>query len=279
MTISQSVQVGNVLIGAGAPFALISGPCQIESRDHALFTAEKLVKIASNAGRGLIYKSSFDKANRTSVDTPRGIGRDAGLAILAEVRRTFGIPVVTDVHEPEQCAEAAEVVDLLQIPAFLSRQTDLLVAAGRTELPVNLKKGQFMAPWDVKNAAEKIASTGNRNVMLCDRGTSFGYNTLVTDFRGLPIMAESGFPIVFDATHSVQNPGGNGGTSGGDRRFVPPLARAAVAVGCDALFIESHEDPDRAPSDGPNMISFDDLPELLASLGRIEDAVRGGGRA
>lgn len=262
----RTVTVGSVTIGNHLPFVLIAGPCQIESRAHALETAIAIKQFCAEAGVPVIYKSSYDKANRTSGATARGIGMHEGLQILAELRSTLGMPVLTDVHAPEQCAPAAQAVDVLQIPAFLSRQTDLLLAAGQTGAAINVKKGQFLAPWDMEHVAAKIASTGNHRILLCDRGTSFGYNTLVTDFRGLPIMARTGYPVVFDATHSVQQPGGQGGTSGGQREFAPILARAALAVGVAAVFIETHQDPDRAPSDGPNMIPIREMPALLARL-------------
>ena len=255
-----------VTISNDRPLAFISGPCQIESRVHAIETAEALREMAEKAGVGMIYKSSFDKANRTSANAARGVGMAEGLAILAEVRERTGLPVLTDIHEAEQCAPVAEAVDCLQIPAFLCRQTDLLIAAGRTGKPVNVKKGQFLAPWDMRNVAAKIASTGNDQVMLCERGASFGYNTLVSDMRALPIMAGTGFPVVFDATHSVQQPGGQGTSSGGQREFAPVLARAAVAVGVAAVFIECHADPDHAPSDGPNMIPIREMPALIERL-------------
>jgi 2-dehydro-3-deoxyphosphooctonate aldolase (KDO 8-P synthase) len=229
-----------------------------------------LVEMAAKAGVFLVYKTSFDKANRTSVKTARGLGLKKSLPILAEVRESRGVPVLTDVHAPEQCAPVAEAVDVLQIPAFLCRQTDLLLAAGATGKAINVKKGQFLAPWDMRNVAAKIASTGNENVLLCERGVSFGYNTLVSDMRALPIMAETGYPVVFDATHSVQQPGGQGESSGGQREFVPVLARAAVAVGVAAVFMETHQDPDRAPSDGPNMLHLKDVPGLLATLVEID---------
>jgi 2-dehydro-3-deoxyphosphooctonate aldolase (KDO 8-P synthase) len=260
------VCVGSVSVGNNRPFALIAGPCQIESRAHALEVAAALREMSDATGVPLIYKSSFDKANRTSVATQRGVGIGEGLGILADVREATGLPVLTDVHAPEQCAIAAQAVDVLQIPAFLCRQTDLLLAAGETGRPINVKKGQFLAPWDMANVAAKIASTGNQNILLCERGASFGYNTLVTDFRALPIMARTGYPVVFDATHSVQQPGGQGTTSGGQREFAPVLARAAVAVGVAAVFIETHPDPDRAPSDGPNMIALREMPALVARL-------------
>jgi 2-dehydro-3-deoxyphosphooctonate aldolase (KDO 8-P synthase) len=260
------VHVGNVTIGNDRPLALIAGPCQIESRAHALETAHALVEITGKLGIGLVYKSSFDKANRSSIETPRGLGMGEGLKILAEVRETYGCPVLTDVHTAEQCAPTAEAVDVLQIPAFLCRQTDLLVAAAVTGRAINVKKGQFLAPWDMANVVHKIAASGNDKAMVCERGASFGYNTLVSDMRSLPILAETGCPVVFDATHSVQQPGGQGKTSGGQREFVPVLARAAVAVGVAAVFMETHQDPDHAPSDGPNMVKLRDMPELLATL-------------
>jgi 2-dehydro-3-deoxyphosphooctonate aldolase (KDO 8-P synthase) len=255
-----------VAIANHLPFALIAGPCQIESRAHALEVAAALRELSEVTGVAMIYKSSFDKANRTSAGSQRGVGIGEGLGILAEVREATGLPVLTDVHAPEQCAIAAQAVDVLQIPAFLCRQTDLLLAAGETGKPINVKKGQFLAPWDMANVAAKIASTGNERILLCERGASFGYNTLVTDFRGLPIMARTGYPVVFDATHSVQQPGGQGTTSGGQREFAPVLARAALAVGVAAVFIETHPDPDRAPSDGPNMIALREMPALVARL-------------
>lgn len=269
MVKQRHVSVGNVTFGNDLPFVLIAGPCQIESLDHALMMAETISKAAQTAGVPFVYKSSFDKANRSSISTARGVGMEAGLDILAAVKDRFGCPVITDVHTSEQCAPVAEVADILQIPAFLCRQTDLLLAAGETGKAINVKKGQFLAPWDMKNVAEKIASTGNERILLCERGTSFGYNTLVTDFRSLPIMAETGYPVVFDATHSVQQPGGRGTSSSGERRFVPALARAALAVGCASLFIETHEDPDNAPSDGPNMVQLDNLECLLVDLKKI----------
>jgi 2-dehydro-3-deoxyphosphooctonate aldolase (KDO 8-P synthase) len=267
---NRIIRVGSLEIANHLPFVLIAGPCQIESRSHAHETAAALVELTARQGIGLIYKSSFDKANRTSVSTQRGIGMADGLDILASVREKFGCPVLTDVHLPDQCAPAAEAVDVLQIPAFLCRQTDLLLAAGETGRAINVKKGQFLAPWDMKNVVAKIASTGNLNTLLCDRGTSFGYNTLVSDFRGLPVMAETGQPVVFDATHSVQQPGGQGATSGGQRQFVPVLARAAMAVGVAAVFMETHENPDAAPSDGPNMVPLDKLEPLLADMVSID---------
>jgi 2-dehydro-3-deoxyphosphooctonate aldolase (KDO 8-P synthase) len=255
-----------VRVGGREKLAVIAGPCQMESRQHALETAHALREIADRLGIGLIYKTSFDKANRTSVSTQRGIGLADAMPVFAEIREVTGLPTLTDVHEAEQCAEAAQAVDVLQIPAFLCRQTDLLLAAGRTGKAVNVKKGQFLAPWDMKNVVAKVLSTGNPNVMACERGASFGYNTLISDMRALPIMAEIGCPVVFDATHSVQQPGGQGTTSGGQREFVPVLARAAVAVGVAAVFMETHPDPDRAPSDGPNMVPMSQFEGLMAEL-------------
>ncbi|HLJ64621.1 MAG TPA: 3-deoxy-8-phosphooctulonate synthase [Stellaceae bacterium] len=262
----RHVQIGPLTLGNDRPLVLIAGPCALESRAHALEMSHALVELTRRLKVGLIYKTSFDKANRTAVDSVRGLGLETSLPILAEVRETYGCPVLTDVHAPEQCAPVAEIVDVLQIPAFLSRQTDLLVAAAKTGRAVNVKKGQFLAPWDMKNVARKLSAAGNDNILLCERGVSFGYNTLVNDMRALPIMAESGYPIVFDATHSVQQPGSQGTTSGGDRRFVPILARAAAAIGVAALFMETHQDPDNAPSDGPNMVRLRDLPALLETL-------------
>ena len=266
MSDNRVVQVGEIRIANHLPAVLIAGPCQIESRAHAHDTAAALVAMCRDAGISLIYKSSFDKANRTSASAARGIGMAEGLDILADIRARHGVPVLTDVHAPEQCAPAAAAVDVLQIPAFLSRQTDLLVAAGETGRAINVKKGQFLAPWDMVNVAAKIAGTGNHNILLCERGTSFGYNTLVSDLRSLPIMARTGYPVVFDATHSVQQPGGQGTSSGGQREFAPILARAALAVGVAAVFIECHENPDHAPSDGPNMIPLAEMPALIARL-------------
>lgn len=272
---TKKITIGDVVIGGDAPIALITGPCQLESRDHTMFMAEEIAKACAPTGTKFIFKASYDKANRSSISTQRGIGMEQGLQILAEVRDAFGCPVLTDVHEAAQCAPAGEVVDVIQIPAFLCRQTDLLLAAGKTGRAINVKKGQFLAPWDMGNVAEKIASTGNENIMLCDRGTSFGYNTLVSDFRGLPTMAATGYPVVFDATHSVQQPGGQGTTSGGEREFAPVLARAACAVGVSALFIETHQDPDNAPSDGPNMIPVDQMGALIANLRAFDALAKG----
>ncbi len=264
---NTTVEVGHLKIANDRPFVLIAGPCQMESREHALEMSHALTEVAKTLGIGLIYKTSFDKANRTSLTGKRGIGMAKGLPIFAEVRETYGCPVLTDVHEPDQCAPTAEAVDVLQIPAYLCRQTDLLVAAAKTGNAINVKKGQFLAPWDMKNVAAKLKDTGNDKVMVCERGASFGYNTLVTDLRSLPIMAaQTGCPVVFDATHSVQQPGGQGTASGGQREFVPVLARAAVSVGIAALFMETHQDPDNAPSDGPNMVHLKDLPALVETL-------------
>jgi len=260
------VTVGSVSFGNALPLALIAGPCALESRQHALEMASALKEIAGRAGVGLVYKTSFDKANRTSAASARGIGMSAALPIFSEIRETLKVPVLTDVHEAAHCAAVAQVVDVLQIPAFLCRQTDLLVAAARTGRVVNVKKGQFLAPWDMANVVTKLTSAGNANVLLTERGVSFGYNTLVSDMRALPVLARTGAPVIFDATHSVQQPGGQGASSGGEREFVPVLARAAVAVGVAGVFIETHQDPDKAPSDGPNMIPIKQLEPLLQSL-------------
>jgi 2-dehydro-3-deoxyphosphooctonate aldolase (KDO 8-P synthase) len=263
---SAMVTAGKARFGNDLPFSLIAGPCVLESRAHALETAEALRAIAERLKLGLVYKSSFDKANRTSAKSARGLGLKEALPIFAEVKQRTGLAVTTDVHEPEQCAAIAEAVDVLQIPAFLCRQTDLLIAAARTGKPVNIKKGQFLAPWDMTNVVAKIVGAGNPNVLVTERGVSFGYNTLISDMRALPILAETGAPVIFDATHSVQQPGGQGTASSGERRFVPVLARAAVAVGVAGLFIETHQDPDRAPSDGPNMLPLASLEPLLEEL-------------
>jgi 2-dehydro-3-deoxyphosphooctonate aldolase (KDO 8-P synthase) len=265
-----------VTFGNDLPFAVFAGPCQMESREHALEMAVALKEICARVGVGLVYKTSFDKANRTSLTGKRGLGLDKGLEVFAEVRERLGLPVVTDVHDAGQCAVVGEVVDVLQIPAFLCRQTDLLVAAAVTGRVVKIKKGQFLAPWDMKNVIAKVTESGNSNVLVTERGTSFGYNTLVTDMRGLVIMAETGAPVIFDATHSVQQPGGQGTSSGGERRFVPVLARAAVAVGVAGLFIETHEDPDNAPSDGPNMVPLDQFEALLRELKAFDDPAKRG---
>lgn len=274
----KHVTIDGVTIGNDLPLVLIAGPCQIESLEHSMMIAERIAQACDEAGLKFIFKSSFDKANRSSFATARGIGMAKGLDILGTVKHRLGCPVLTDIHTAEQCQPVAEVVDVLQIPAFLCRQTDLLLAAGQTGAAINVKKGQFLAPWDMQNVAAKIASTGNDRIMLCERGTSFGYNTLINDFRALPIMTETGYPVVYDATHSVQQPGGRGNSSGGDRRFVPALARAAVAVGCAALFVETHQDPDNAPSDGPNMINVSDLSKLLVSVQAVGSAVLTSGR-
>jgi 2-dehydro-3-deoxyphosphooctonate aldolase (KDO 8-P synthase) len=268
------VRVGNVTFAQNRPIAVFAGPCQMESRAHALEMAAALKEIAARLGIGLVYKSSFDKANRTSLGGKRGIGLDAALPVFAEIRETLGLPVVTDVHDVAQCAVIAPYVDVLQIPAFLCRQTDLLVAAAKTGKVVKIKKGQFLAPWDMKNVVAKVTASGNPNVLVTERGVSFGYNTLVVDMRSLPQMAETGAPVIFDATHSVQQPGGQGTSSGGDRRFVPPLARAAVAVGISGLFIETHQDPDKAPSDGPNMVPLKSFEALLKDLMAIDKVVK-----
>ncbi|WP_247658139.1 3-deoxy-8-phosphooctulonate synthase [Aquabacter sp. L1I39] len=268
MTLSPHsvVPVGPVRFGNHLPLAVIAGPCQLESRAHALEVAGALKEIAERLGIGLVYKTSFDKANRTSAGAQRGLGLEKSLPIFAEIRESLGLPVLTDVHDAAQCADVAQAVDVLQIPAFLCRQTDLLLAAAATGRVVNVKKGQFLAPWDMANVLDKIVGGGNPNVLLTDRGTSFGYNTLVSDFRGLPIMARTGAPVIFDATHSVQQPGGQGTSSGGQREFVPVLSRAAVAVGVAGLFIETHPDPDHAPSDGPNMVPLKEFEPLLRQL-------------
>jgi len=266
MSQSRTVTVGKLAIANDRPLTLIAGPCALESRAHAQEMCQALVEMTGQLGIGLIYKTSFDKANRTSSKSARGLGMDKSLPIMAELREKFGCPVLTDVHEPAQCATVAEAVDVLQIPAFLCRQTDLLLAAGMTGRAINVKKGQFLAPWDMKQVAAKIAETGNESVLLCERGVSFGYNTLVSDMRSLPILAQTGYPVVFDATHSVQQPGGQGATTGGQREFVAVLARAAIAVGVAAVFMETHQDPDHAPSDGPNMVPLHRLRGLLQTL-------------
>ncbi|WP_395661832.1 3-deoxy-8-phosphooctulonate synthase [Aestuariivirga sp.] len=274
MTTNTVVSLPTLQFGNALPLALIAGPCQMESREHAFMMAGSLKEICQRLGIGLVYKSSFDKANRTSLKGRRGMGLEKSLAVFADIGKELGLPVLTDVHENAHCAEVASVVDILQIPAFLCRQTDLLVAAARTGRVVNVKKGQFLAPWDMKNVLEKIVESGNPNVLLTERGASFGYNTLVSDMRALPIMAETGAPVIFDATHSVQQPGGQGASSGGDRRMVPVLARAAVAVGVAGVFIETHEDPDNAPSDGPNMVPLDRLEGLLVKLMALDKVAK-----
>lgn len=272
----RHVKVGEFEIGNDLPFTLIAGPCAMESRDHALDMAGSLKDLTEKLGINFIYKSSFDKANRTSIRSNRGFGLDNALPVFDEIRSTLGLPVITDVHTEEHCRAVADHVDVLQIPAFLCRQTDLLVAAAQTGKPVNVKKGQFLAPWDMKNIVEKFDYCENPNVMLCERGVSFGYNTLVNDMRALPIMAETGCPVVFDATHSVQQPGGKGTASGGDRRFVPVLARGAVAIGVAAVFMETHKDPDSAPSDGPNMVPFDQMEAVLEQLLEFDHLAKSG---
>ncbi|MEZ5907374.1 MAG: 3-deoxy-8-phosphooctulonate synthase [Hyphomicrobiaceae bacterium] len=278
MEANRRVSVGKVTFANERPIALFAGPCQMESRAHALEMATALKEICARLGIGLVYKTSFDKANRTSLKGARGLGLAKALPVFAEIRETLGLPVVTDVHEAGQCQAIGEVVDVLQIPAFLCRQTDLLIAAARTGRVVKIKKGQFLAPWDMKNVVAKVVESGNPNVLLTERGVSFGYNTLVSDMRALPIMAETGCPVIFDATHSVQQPGGQGTSSGGDRRFVPVLARAAVAVGVAGLFIETHENPDHAPSDGPNMVPLKDFEGLIRELMAIDGIVKTAGR-
>jgi len=271
----KTVEAGNLKISNEMPFTLLAGPCQLESLDHARMMCERIAKACSTTNTPFVFKSSYDKANRTSVDSERGLGMGKGLEILGKIKEEFGVPVLTDVHEIGHCAPVSEVVDVLQIPAFLSRQTDLLLAAGETGKCLNVKKGQFLAPGDMANVAAKIASTGNENIMLCDRGTSFGYNMLVSDFRCIPIMAETGYPIVFDATHSVQMPSAQGSTSGGKREFVPPLATAAAAIGVASIFIETHQDPDNAPCDGPNMVPVQELQALIEKLSAHDRLAKG----
>jgi 2-dehydro-3-deoxyphosphooctonate aldolase (KDO 8-P synthase) len=271
---NPAVTIGKVTFANDRPIAVFGGPCQMESRAHALEMAAALKEIAARLGIGLVYKTSFDKANRTSLKGQRGLGLEAALAVFAEIRETLGLPVVTDVHEAGQCARVAEAVDVLQIPAFLCRQTDLLIAAAKTGRAVKVKKGQFLAPWDMANVVAKITDSGNPNVLVTERGSSFGYNTLVVDMRSLPIMSRIGCPVIFDATHAVQQPGGQGASSGGDRRFVPTLARAAVAVGVAGVFIETHQDPDRAPSDGPNMVPLREFEGLMRELMAIDEVAK-----
>lgn len=271
----HSVEVGSARFANDAPIVVFAGPCQMESRAHALEMATALKEISERLDLGLVYKTSFDKANRTALSGKRGLGLSASLSVFADIRESLGMAIVTDVHEPDHCAAVAEVVDVLQIPAFLCRQTDLLVAAAKTGRAVKIKKGQFLAPWDMKNVIAKVEQSGNRKILITERGASFGYNTLVSDMRSLPIMAETGYPVIFDATHSVQQPGGQGTSSGGDRRFVPVLARAAVAVGVAGLFIETHEDPDNAPSDGPNMVPLNQFENLMRDLMAIDRLIKG----
>ena len=273
---NSAIHIGEHQISQSSPFMLFAGPCQLESRDHGFMMAERLKEICERLAIPFVFKAPFDKANRTSAAGKRGLGLEKSLAIFEEIKSTLGLPVLTDIHEVGQCKEVASVVDVLQIPAFLCRQTDLLLAAGETGKVIKIKKGQFLAPWDMANVANKVLSTGNGNIILTERGASFGYNTLVTDFRGLPIMAQTGCPVVFDATHSVQQPGGQGSSSGGQREFVAPLAKAAIAVGVAGLFIESHDDPDNAPSDGPNMIPLNEMAALLAQLKQLDDLIKSG---
>ncbi|WAJ27637.1 3-deoxy-8-phosphooctulonate synthase [Antarcticirhabdus aurantiaca] len=273
---NAEVRLRGVSFSQALPFALIAGPCQMESRDHALMIAERMKRLTAELGLGYVFKASYDKANRTSISGRRGIGMEAAMPVFEEIRRELDLPVLTDIHTEEQARIAGETCDILQIPAFLCRQTDLLVAAAGTGRVVNIKKGQFLAPWDMKNVLAKVTESGNPNALLTERGASFGYNTLVSDMRSLPIMASLGAPVVFDATHSVQQPGGQGSSSGGERRFVETLARAAVAVGVAGLFIETHEDPDNAPSDGPNMVPLDAMPALLGRLKRLDEVAKGG---
>jgi 2-dehydro-3-deoxyphosphooctonate aldolase (KDO 8-P synthase) len=275
MSAARQVRIGDITVGGDLPLTLIAGPCQLESRDHGLEMSAALKEMAEKLGVGLIYKTSFDKANRTSIKTARGLGIEKSLPIMAEIREMTGLPILTDVHDPGHCAAVAEVVDVLQIPAFLCRQTDLVVAAAETGRALHIKKGQFLAPWDMKNVVGKAFEAGNENILVCERGTSFGYNTLVADMRSLPIMAaQTGCPVIFDATHSVQQPGGQGASSGGQREFAPVLARAAVAIGVAGVFLETHEDPDNAPSDGPNMIHLKDLPGIVETLLELDSIAK-----
>jgi 2-dehydro-3-deoxyphosphooctonate aldolase (KDO 8-P synthase) len=274
MNMQKQIKVGNVTFSNELPFVLIAGPCQMESRDHALMMAERLTKITSDLGIKFIYKSSFDKANRTSLNSTRGIGLEKALPIFAEIKKTFNCPTLTDIHNEQQCALVDDSVDILQIPAFLCRQTDLLVTAAKTKKAINVKKGQFLAPWDIVNVAAKISGSGNDNILLTDRGTSFGYNTLISDMRGLATMTETGYPVIIDATHSTQQPGGQGVTSGGQRKFVPVISRAAIAVGIAGAFMEVHQDPDNAPSDGPCMVILDELHDILKKLIEIDKVVK-----
>ena len=274
MTKTHQITINNLKIGNDLPLVLIAGPCVMESRNHALDISSSLAEMANDLEIGLIYKTSYDKANRTSSSSSRGLGIDEALKIFSDIKKETGLTVITDVHEPNHCKVIAEVVDVLQIPAFLCRQTDLLIAAGNTGKVINIKKGQFLAPWDMKQVVEKVKNTGNPNVMVCERGASFGYNTLVSDMRSLPIMAQTGCPVVFDATHSVQQPGGKGTSSGGRREFAPVLARSAVSIGIACIFLETHENPDKAPSDGPNMIPLKNLPKLVATLKKFDQLAK-----
>lgn len=274
MVQAKQIKVQNVTLANDLPFTLIAGPCQMESRDHALMMAENLVKITDKLGIPFIYKSSFDKANRTSLNSKRGIGLEKALNVFSEIKKTFDCPTLTDIHNEQQCTQIDDSVDVIQIPAFLCRQTDLLIAAAKTGKVVNIKKGQFLAPWDMKNVAAKVADSGNDNIILTDRGTCFGYNTLISDMRGLATMAETGYPVIIDATHSIQQPGGQGGTSGGQREFVPVISRAAIAVGIAGTFMEVHQDPDNAPSDGPCMVVLKELAEILKKLKQIDAVIK-----
>ncbi|MDR0483996.1 MAG: 3-deoxy-8-phosphooctulonate synthase [Alphaproteobacteria bacterium] len=274
MELNKVVKVSNYNIANNLPFTLMAGPCVLESKEHAMFMCGELVKITKNLGINLIYKSSYDKANRTSINAKRGLGLKESLKIFQDIKDKFNIPVITDIHEPHQCAEVAEVVDVLQIPAFLCRQTDLLLSAGKTGKTINVKKGQFLAPWDMKNIVSKIESTGNKNILLCERGASFGYNNLVVDMTGLPIMAETGYPVIFDATHSVQKPGGGGDKTSGNREYAPVLAKAALATGIAGIFMEVHQDPDNAPSDGPNMIELSKAEQILSEFLKFDNLAK-----
>lgn len=266
MNIFKKISVGQYQVANDLPLTLIAGPCVLESKDHAFEMSHALVEMTKKLNVSFVYKTSFDKANRTSFKSNRGLGLEAALPVFEDIKNKLGCPIITDVHLPEQCDEVAKVVDILQIPAFLCRQTDLLLAAAKTGKPMNIKKGQFLAPWDMENVVKKVEASGNDNILLCERGTSFGYNTLVSDMRSLKIMADTGYPVIYDATHSVQQPGGLGGKSGGQREFAPVLARAAVSIGVAGVFMETHEDPDRAPSDGPNMIYLKDMPHVISDL-------------
>lgn len=273
---NKTVKVGPLEIANDKPFALIAGPCALESREHAFEMSGALKELTSSLGIGFIYKTSYDKANRTSLFGARGLGLDKGLQILSDIKKEMGVPVITDVHLPEHCKDVGSVVDVIQIPAFLCRQTDLLVAAAKTGKALNIKKGQFLAPWDMENVAKKVSESGNDNIMLCERGASFGYNTLVSDMRSLPIMKQTGYPVIYDATHSVQQPGGKGTSSGGDREMVPVLARAAISIGVAGVFMETHQDPDNAPSDGPNMVKLAELPDVLKRLVEFDQLCKKG---
>lgn len=274
MTTQRHIKISKLLCGNDLPLTIIAGPCQLETLDHALMIGTTMAEACAKAGANYVFKASYDKANRTSLGGRRGVGVDDGLEMLATIRERLGCPVLTDVHDPEQAKKAAQAVDVIQIPAFLSRQTDLLLAAGESGAVVNIKKGQFLAPWEISNASDKVASTGNENILLTERGVSFGYNTLVTDMRSLPIMAKTGYPVIMDATHSVAQPGGQGTSSGGQREFAPVMARAAVALGVAGVFMETHEDPDNAPSDGPNMIRLEHMPALVSSLMRFDQLAK-----